>query len=664
MRLRARICCLIGAATLAVGVSSSLLGTTEASQGPVFHAGVDIVQLDVSVYDKDHQPVRGLTAADFTLLEDEKPRSIVAFSAVDMSDLPAASAEWMREAPIDVATNDVRDGRLFLLVLDDANLGVIYRRNDRMKVPTRRSGAEIADHVRQIAAAVVTRLGPTDLAAVVFTRDNQHAQDFTRDRALLLAAIRTYSVGIPSQAGCGTQSALTETLRTSALSLVGVPGRRKAVVVVSPGIAVDFGDMTDPKRRLPGDCSPRLGPQAVKAFTEAQRANVNFHMIDPTGISPDMFDLGTQWLQRVSDETGGEAFIGRTDFDAGVERIFQVNGSYYVLGYSSADVTQFHRVHVVIDRPGVEVKARDKYYWPEAEKAASGSAPAAATKDLSSILPKSDLPMRLTLAPFATSTKSGAVVAIAAGLHHPPADGDVVTTGEDMDLQFRGFTPEGEPRAAVARTLHIPVRPSAKGEYECDAFAALDLKPGRYEIRVAAHDATQKIDGSVYATVEIPDFAKLPVSLSGVAISVTSNRLAAPKDAFASLIPVIPTTQRDFDRGERVTAFARLYERADKPSVALPLNVRMVNDHDVTVFSTTETFTPDRFGATHSADYQLALPIATLASGPYLLTFDVARDKAAAQRDVRIQREVTSLLRSRVHVPGRDAIRDREPERA
>ena len=43
-------------------------------QPPTFRTGVDAVQLDVSVLDKDRRPVRGLTAADFTVLENSKPR--------------------------------------------------------------------------------------------------------------------------------------------------------------------------------------------------------------------------------------------------------------------------------------------------------------------------------------------------------------------------------------------------------------------------------------------------------------------------------------------------------------------------------------------------------------------------------------------------------------
>ena len=40
---------------------------------PVFRSTVDLVHLDVSVLDKDRRPVRGLTAADFTISEDDKP---------------------------------------------------------------------------------------------------------------------------------------------------------------------------------------------------------------------------------------------------------------------------------------------------------------------------------------------------------------------------------------------------------------------------------------------------------------------------------------------------------------------------------------------------------------------------------------------------------------
>ena len=90
------------------------------TQQPVFRSGIDIVQVDVSVLDRDRLPLRHLTAADFTVLEEGKPQEIVVVAPVDtpMVDLPATP--WIREVPPDVRTNDLGDARLFAIILDDA----------------------------------------------------------------------------------------------------------------------------------------------------------------------------------------------------------------------------------------------------------------------------------------------------------------------------------------------------------------------------------------------------------------------------------------------------------------------------------------------------------------------------------------------------------------
>lgn len=56
-----------------------------------FRAAVDLVQLDVSVLDRDRRPVRGLTAADFTILENGRARGRVGRSQPERPYVPRFS---------------------------------------------------------------------------------------------------------------------------------------------------------------------------------------------------------------------------------------------------------------------------------------------------------------------------------------------------------------------------------------------------------------------------------------------------------------------------------------------------------------------------------------------------------------------------------------------
>ena len=89
---------------------------------PTFRLGVDVVHVDVSVLDDKRRPVRGLTAADFTVLEDGKPRPVTVFNPIEIEEHPPrveGVASWVRDVPPDVTTNDVRpEGRLVVIMFD------------------------------------------------------------------------------------------------------------------------------------------------------------------------------------------------------------------------------------------------------------------------------------------------------------------------------------------------------------------------------------------------------------------------------------------------------------------------------------------------------------------------------------------------------------------
>ena len=142
---------------------------------------IDTIRLDVSVLDRDRRPVRGLAPADFTILEDGKPQAVTVFQAVDVPDDAPAAVAWTRDVAPDVVTNEgVQDRRLFLIVMDDATI---------------QADPRAIGKAREIANGVIDRFGPSDLAAVIFTRNNASAQDYTVDRARLRAAVAKFSAG-------------------------------------------------------------------------------------------------------------------------------------------------------------------------------------------------------------------------------------------------------------------------------------------------------------------------------------------------------------------------------------------------------------------------------------------------------------------------------------
>src|SRR5215510_7894627 len=81
----------------------------ERSQRPSFRTGVQLVRIDVTVLDDKRQPVRGLQASDFTVLEDGQPRPVRAFEVVDHATTPVPAGATAAVSTNDVATNRAGD---------------------------------------------------------------------------------------------------------------------------------------------------------------------------------------------------------------------------------------------------------------------------------------------------------------------------------------------------------------------------------------------------------------------------------------------------------------------------------------------------------------------------------------------------------------------------
>jgi len=131
----------------------------------------------------------------------------------------------------------------------------------------------------------------------------------------------------------------------------------------------------------------------------------------------------------------------------------------------------------------------------------------------------------------------------------------------------------------------------------------------------------------------VPDFLKDGLSASGVFIGDvvgTSGR----RDELATLLSVRPTTDRTFAAADPMVAVIRLYQ-AKQPAAQVTMKVTVLDANDKPAFEQVDRLAPEAF-AQGSADYRLALPLAKIGSGQFLLRLEASRSGApAVKREVR-----------------------------
>jgi VWFA-related protein len=691
--------------------AGTLAQQTPAGQAPVFKASVDLVHLDVSVLDKNRQPVRGLTEKDFTVVEDGNPQAIVAFSAVDVPANPPKPAAWSYRVAADVQSNEgVEDpeGRLFVVLLDDA------------MIPMHTQSLATA---REVARKFVERVTPADRVAVVFSASGRN-QEFTGDRGRLVAAIDSLKSGhashllgwdtakdpsiplptdfiapdIPGPMGDPDimyRNASMNTLRMVAETLISAPQRRKALLFISPGIVVDTVSAAMPMLNGPTvkmamkDANQQLMRDMPELFNRMRRANVTIYPVDPCGnggfqgyvmsaaanlsslrvgitesvpgvpdnpalLKPMATATGVDWLnpgysvpradqlaEHVSGlsmdflmaaaaNTGGKAVVNTNDYDDGINRIFEENSSYYLIGYQQpagqASGSQ-HRLTVKVNRPDVFVRARSGYDTPAAPKAPKAGKPVVPLSSLDAAImgavPKGAFPMRVAFAPFVEPGKKVPLVTVVLGLEQPPV---TQRTNYTVDLQTNAYTIEGKPvlvgQRHLANVVLVPTKGKDRARY--DLLSSISLPPGRYSLRISATRSVDGVTGSLYADVEVPDFTA-PLAASGIVVEALPGGATAPMGAFDQFLPVVPTSNREFKQLQEVTAFMRLYQGGKGSAMPVTVKTRVVNEFDAQVGEGKDLVYGNEFRVGgRAADYRFAVPVAKLPPGLYLLTFEIS----------------------------------------
>jgi VWFA-related protein len=644
---------------------------------PVFRGGTDLVQVDVSVLDKKRHPVRGLTAEDFSIFEDGQPREIQAFTEVDLPDrVRAQDASWMLEVPRDVVTNQTarEEGRLVIILLD---------RTIPLGEPTVTA--------RRIAAAVINQLGPGDLGAVVST-SNGAGQNVTSDRTRLLrtleesdlstdisdeakeieAAIfastgRSWNTLNDGRCLCGI--CVLDTIARVADAVQDTPGRRKVLFFIGSDLILQAAGSASSARNDVG-CEKRLTEAREAMFRAVDRANLTIHSLDPSGlvnvspvtrasstlrgvqVSAAILSAASDNLQRqgdlqvLPDRTGGRAVMNTNGPDVVVPEIYQESDSYYLIGFRPADPSpngRFHQIIVKTTRRGLDVHARSGYTArAAAERAGAGSAAVSepVRAALTGLLPSSATPVDMNAATFAVPGARTAAVVLTIGVEAfaELAAGAPAARGAPLEIVASAFDRSGRAKGIARQTLELSWPASASlQDQRFDVLSRLDLPPGEYEIRVAVSSSAEARTASVFSYVTVPAFAAAPLSLSNIIIGATAGTLTAPRDFLSSLLPIVPTTRREFAGTDRLVAFFRVYQGTNRDDPLAPVQLRssIVDAHDRVIASEVGVLDVGEFAKARTADYYITLPLTALAAGEYLLKVEATMSARAAGRAMR-----------------------------
>lgn len=667
------------------------LTTRPAAQEPtvapdvVFRAGTDLVRLAVTVLDGRRQPITGLTAADFTVLEDEQPREIATFAVVDLGNSVAtADAAWMNEVPPDVVDNQDsrREGRLVVILMDRS-------------IPV--GHATVV--AREAAIAAVEALGPNDMAALVST-SGRVPHNFTTDRARLIRAINQpdWSTGVSAEAQeidarmleeadpdgrlagmapldgrCLCGLCVHETMTNVASALEDLPDRHKSILFIGSRFRLQGGPdempvdsvWSQPEARI--GCAARLDDANKTLFTALDRSGVTVHTIDPVGLQTvgptsraastergfrvrrafaESVDAQLQQqgeLNVIPERTGGRAVANTNGPQDLVPAIIDESRSYYLLGFrpdEQANPARPRSIEVKVNRRGASVHTRREIVIePAGAVTATATQPSLADSPaLTGLLPDASLPMDVNVASFAVPGAARAAVTVAAGVQAFAPDAASSDRRVPVEIVAAAYDHAGRPQASARQSVEIEWPDASAGARlpeRIDALSRLDLLPGDYEIRVAATAAGGAQTASVFTHITVPAFADARLSISHMVIEAARTARAVPPTFLDAVLPVTPTPQRQFSRTDSATVFVRLYQGANAELEDVPVRVRLVDRLDRDVRDEVVVLRADSFGADRSASLRMPLPLAQLSAGDYLLRLEAVAGEHMAGRAIR-----------------------------
>jgi hypothetical protein len=261
------------------------------------------------------------------------------------------------------------------------------------------------------------------------------------------------------------------------------------------------------------------------------------------------------------------------------------------------------------------------------------------------LLPESGLPLRL-FATAASGDRRRARVAAALEISAPSRallepDGRL-----HDDLSYSVVVIDSTKAKVTSRTgleARLVLKPQASGPEMPETVSyqvplSLELAPGRYQLRAAALSAKLAKGGSVYLSIDVPDFSKEPLGLGGLTVGYAdgarvpiANPLPTPKPSARNetVLPFAPSLDREFTRTDRLRVYFEVTRRNPATSVRTKTEI-------IDASGESRGWIDRQVPSGDSGRVDLTLPLSTLTEGTYILRVTAADDANAATREMQI----------------------------
>jgi VWFA-related protein len=644
----------------------SALGGLSAQQtpAPAFRSNVSVVVVDVVVRDASGAIVRGLTANDFEVREDNRPQTIRSFDFEEVTTAPppvtppppllsaaAAAAATPAASPVAAAPvrrEDLAGRRLLVLLFDLSSM---------QPEDVDRAGRAAVEYVdRQMTSADLVAVASIDTTLEVLS-------DFTADRDAVKRALATFTAvdGVAFETPAPETAATDEAggaaatggeydlfnndarlraLKTLADALAPIE-QKKAILYFSSGMSRSGSDNQVELRA---------------ATSAAVRANVALYPVDTRGLQAvvpggdatrgssfgsnafsgravnrqfDQLMASQETLQTLAADTGGRAFTDSNDFGDAFTQVVRDTSAYYLLGYSStSDVKdgRFRRISVRVKRPGLTVEHRAGYY-AERDFAHTGrqDRERALQEQLASPVSATDVPVYF----------SSGWYRLAADRYFIPLS--VAVPGSVLgELDILGVVRDEQGRQVgrIRQTLTLAADTAGGAAKSVLYQSGLTLPPGRFSAKVVVRQNTNGAVGSFESSVFVPDLRRVPLKVSSVTLSTqlrpAQGRQRGENPLVRDGVEMLPSLTHVVDRAQQMYFYYEVYEpetpagRTPSIKTSLAFYRGAVKVFETPLVERTELDAPDR----RAAIFQFEVPAAGFQPGLYTCQVNIIDDAA------------------------------------